>query len=435
MLKFRSSLFLFVLLTFVFCSAGFFENDNTISIEIHYENCVQRWDNADFLKGTTLFEHRGQMQRHGRTSGREQTLNLVKKLLNMGFSYEETMEYCFRGLKKRVDIFCQSVNCEPKDATINFTPNGNQNFLLSYEKNGLLVDRNKLYKKIIDALEKQGNVKIRVEPTVLKPKVFYSELVKWTNKKATFSTNYAQSNSNRKHNIKKALSCFNGMIVYPGQECSFNQTTKQRTEQNGYKQANVIVNEEYVEAFGGGVCQVSSTLYNALLLAGVKILESHPHSLKSSYVLAGFDAMVNYGSSDLRFKNTFDYPIYIKTWATDGDIYVTIFGKNENNMEIKRSNKIVREILPKADRVIVDTSGEYADKVFYTDESFVKTKSKNGQEVYSYLEYWQDGKMISKNLIRKQTYKAVEGVIVKGAHLREDNEKMQNWNFTENVDS
>lgn len=431
MLKLRSSLFLFTALACLLCSASFYENDETIIIELCYENCEQSFCSDDFLKNTTLFEHRAQMQKHGRDGGKEERLNLVNKLLKMGFSYEEAMEYCFRGLSKKVDIFCKSVNCEPKDATIKFTPGGTGDFLLTHEQNGLHVDKIKLYKKIIESLKNRNYVKISVEPTVLKPKVYYGELVKWTSKKATFGTNYAQSNKNRKHNIKKALSCFNGMVLSPGEECSFNKTTKQRTKENGYLEANVIVNEEYVESFGGGVCQVSTTLYNALLLSNVQILESHPHSLKSSYVLAGFDAMVNYGSSDLRFRNNFDYPIFIKTWATDSDIFVTIFGKNENNIKIKRSNAVIREIMPKKDKVIVDTLGEYAEKVYYTDETFLKTKSKVGQEVYSYLEYWDNGKMIDKKLIRKQTYKAVDGVVVKGAHLREK----KTGDFINNMDN
>lgn len=421
MIRFRFVGVVFLFFTmFSFCGSFFEIETGNITVELCYENVTVKWSEATQNSKIELFEYSAEAQRHNRGKGREQKLLLADKLLKMGFSCEETVKYCFRGLTQKVDDFCDRVNKQPIDATISFNPNLNSNFLLTHESFGRDVDKNELYKNMLQGLKTKKDIKICVNPTVLKPKVYYEDLIKLTSLKSSFSTNYAQSGENRKHNIKKALGCFNGLVLKPGDECSFNKATKQRTEANGYKQANVIVNEEYIEAFGGGVCQVSTTLYNALLLAGVHILESHPHSLKSGYVLEGFDAMVNYGSSDLRFKNTFDYPLFIKTWATDCNIYVNIYGRVTDNIKVRRVNKIVREIEPKHDKVLVDETGEYADKVYYTDQSFVKTRSKKGMEVYSYLEYWQNDKLIDKKLIRKQTYKPVSGVIIKGAHKREE---------------
>lgn len=413
-------------------SGSYFEKNidtNKVEIEIVYNNNKIFWSDDEILQKTKMFDFSGQAQKHFRLKDNVCRYELCNKLLKMGFSFDETMEYCFKGLTKKVDGLCKLIDKKPVDATLKFLPNSASCFLLTRESCGMQVDKAGLYKQIISELKTTNKIVIKLNPTVLKPNVYYSNLIKLTDLKSEFSTNFSKSSENRKHNIKKAISCFNGLILYPGQECSFNLTTKRRTKENGYRPANIIVNEEYVEGVGGGVCQVSTTLYNALLLCGAEILESHPHSLKSSYVMEGFDAMVNYGSSDLKFKNPYDYPLFFKTYCTDSDIYVKIYGKVENAYSIKRANKIVREIEPKKDKVIVDINGDYSDKVYYTDESFVKTQSKKGAEVYSYLETYDGQKLVNRKLIRKQTYKAVDGVVIKGAHKREETLEEKNTEF------
>ena len=136
-------------------------------------------------------------------------------------------------------------------------------------------------------------------------------------------------------------------------------------------------------------------------------------------MLAGFDAMVNYGSSDLRWKNNTNSPIFIKTYTTNSDVCVEIYGKKSTDYELKRVNKLVKTIKAPAEKVIIDTNGDYANKVYYEDESFYKQYGKDGSVYKSYLEYWQNGKMIDKKQIRTQTYKPVQAVKIVGYHKRE----------------
>ena len=137
----------------------------------------------------------------------------------------------------------------------------------------------------------------------IKPSGTIEDLKQKTILRSKFSTNYSKSTENRKSNVRTALGAFNGQIIMPEQEVSFNEITGARTKENGYKPANIILNGVYVQGSGGGVCQASTTLYNALLLSNIEILEVSKHSLPASYVPLALDAMVSEGISDLKFKN------------------------------------------------------------------------------------------------------------------------------------
>ena len=113
-------------------------------------------------------------------------------------------------------------------------------------------------------------------------------------------------------------------------EFSFNYTIGERTERRGYKKAKIIVGGEFVDGVGGGVCQVSTTLYNAVLLAGLKVVECHPHSLPVSYVEPSFDAMVNSGWADLKFINDTHNPVIIRARADGAKLTIQIFGEPMN---------------------------------------------------------------------------------------------------------
>ena len=148
--------------------------------------------------------------------------------------------------------------------------------------------------------------------------------------RSKFFTSYPSSTEERKSNIKLAAKSLDYAFVDVGGEFSFNQTVGARTEKRGYKTAKIIVGGEFVDGVGGGVCQVSTTLYNAVLLAGLKVTEFHAHSLPVSYVAPSFDAMVNSGSADLKFINNTHNPVYIRAFADDATLTIEIYGEPMN---------------------------------------------------------------------------------------------------------
>ncbi len=147
---------------------------------------------------------------------------------------------------------------------------------------------------------------------------------------STYTTDASSSSSARIHNIKLAISTINGTCVQPGETFSFNGVVGERTKAAGYRQAPAYSRMETVMEYGGGICQVSSTLYAAVQQAGLEIVERHSHSLSVSYIPKGMDATVDWGNKDFKFANNRSEPIYIGGYV-DGfnQVHIAIFGKLE----------------------------------------------------------------------------------------------------------
>ena len=141
----------------------------------------------------------------------------------------------------------------------------------------------------------------------------------------TFCTKINQSEEGRVQNIRQASQSVHGKVVNPGETFSFNEAVGPTIQRRGYKLATIYVNGEKDEGFGGGVCQVSSTLYNAAAHAGMKILERHDHSLPVNYVERGKEAATSYGVKDFRFQNPHPFPCLIESHVEGGEISVTIY--------------------------------------------------------------------------------------------------------------
>lgn len=146
---------------------------------------------------------------------------------------------------------------------------------------------------------------------------------------ATFSTKYAASNADRTTNLRIASNKINGYVLLPGDTFSYNATLGPRTASAGYKEAAVYENGEVVQGIGGGICQISTTLYNAILFANLEIVELYNHQFVPSYVSAGRDATVVYGIKDFKFKNSRKYPIKITCSVSNGTASFKIWGHKE----------------------------------------------------------------------------------------------------------
>ena len=206
------------------------------------------------------------------------------------------------------------------------------------------------------------------------------------------------------------------MIVEPATEISFNETTKVKPGEKDYDKANIILNGVYVLGTGGGICQASTTLYNALLVSGVDILEANKHSLPVSYVKLALDAMVSDGISDMRFRNSSDSNIYIETSCTDETCTVNIYGEPQPNGEtLKTRVEFIRTIPHNGDIIIQDTNGEYSNKITFKGEYYRLKKPQEGYEAIAYLERFDsDNNLISSKEIRHEIYQQQQGVIVEG---------------------
>lgn len=158
---------------------------------------------------------------------------------------------------------------------------------------------------------------------------------------STFSTKYAISNKNRTTNLILASNKINGTVIMPGETFSYNTVVGERTIEAGYKEAAIYVNGEVVDGLGGGICQITTTLYNAVLYANLEIVERKNHQFVPSYVGASRDATVVYGLTDFKFKNNRNYPIKITCSVSGGTAKFNIYGiKTNNDYEVIISNRI-----------------------------------------------------------------------------------------------
>ena len=387
---------------------------NDILINLTYKDKSWIWTGKDFEIDNQIIPYVENVYNYfnsGNLFQKKVKLNKVKGDLQFNIPYNQILV----GLDQKIALISQEIDKPSVDAQILFDPKQEQPFTFTDEQKGEIVDQDKLKQDIDIKLRNNLQISVEIPTSIVEPKILKQNLIQSIAKRSTFSTNYQKSSSDRKHNVQRALDAFNGMIVDPGQEVSFNNVTGPRTDKNGYKKANIILNGVYVEGIGGGVCQASTTLYNALILADLEILEVNKHTLPSSYVWLAFDAMVSEGYADLKFKNTTGSPIYIKTYSDNDNVYVDIYGKSFNQGEkLERRVEFLGAIAHPGDRIIKDTTGQYSNKVTYKGEYLRLKYPREGYKAQGYLDRYQNGVLIESVLIRDEVYEAQEGIIIEG---------------------
>ena len=229
---------------------------------------------------------------------------------------------------------------------------------------------------------------------------------------ATFTTRYDVSDVDRSTNLRIACEKINGKVVLVGDTFSYNKALGARTVAAGYKNGKIYAGGEVVDGIGGGICQISSTLYNSVLLANLEIVERRNHQFVTSYVGPGRDATVVYGLTDFKFKNTRKYPIRISASAQNGIATVSIYGiKEENEYTFKFSTKTIASI-PFTTKYIEDAT-------LSAGTEKVKQKGTNGLKTETYITKMQNGKAISTTLLSRDTYDAMQRIVLKGTKASE----------------
>ena len=224
---------------------------------------------------------------------------------------------------------------------------------------------------------------------------------------ATYSTSYATSNANRSTNIALAASKINGTVLMPGEEFSFNGTVGKRTAANGFKTATVYSNGQVTTDYGGGICQVSSTLYNSVLRANLEITNRTNHTFTVGYVPIGLDATVSWGSPDFKFKNSRNYPVKIVATTANKKLTISVYGLKE-------------DVEYEVELISYKTGTVPYSTVYTTDSSLGKGKTKvvqsgsNGATSVAYKILKLNGKEVSRTLLSKDTYSPHNQIIARG---------------------
>ena len=330
---------------------------------------------------------------------------------------KDIVNYIFIGFDLTLQDIKKKLEYSPIDSTITFNPKSSTLFTITKDSTGIIVDCDLLYQTIIENIKLTPCFSMEIPFITLTPKVTYDDNLSLTHKISSFSTNVSDSAGGRKNNVKLALEKINGLSVAPNESVSFNKLTGPHTADTGYKPATVILNGEYVEDIGGGICQASSTLYNALLLTGTKITKVAKHSIPVKYVPLALDAMVSEGVADLCFTNTLDAPLYIHTYSDKDSVTVDIYSKKlPNNLSYKTRSETINTIDFDKDEIIPDTKQEYTNHILYKGEYYRKRYPRCGYEAIAYLETYQNNVKISEEKIRHEIYKPQNGIVIEGTH-------------------
>ena len=349
------------------------------------------------------------------------------KIKKEGLYANVPFEDIYGGLDDKLNSIISSIELPYAKQTILFNPDSKNMFSASETAQQTIVNKAELKNKINKAISGEIDSIIEIPLTNIAPENDLSDFINSISLRGSFKTDFSKSTQDRKSNISLALSKFNGMIVEPNEEISFNKTTGARSEANGYKSAKIIVGGKYVAGMGGGVCQASTTLYNALLAADVEILQVCHHTLPASYVPLSFDAMVSEGYADLVFKNTLDTPIFIKAYTTDKDVVVEIYGEPlEEGLVIQTKAELVKILPHGGDDIITDTKGEYEDKVLYRGEYYRLKYPQEGYESKGYVQYIKDGELVEEKQIRHDKYLPQNGIIIEGDAVMEEGMSLPN---------
>lgn len=245
---------------------------------------------------------------------------------------------------------------------------------------------------------------------VVKPETTVADFAQedfFPNLLAKFTTRYDESAENRATNIKLSSEKINGTILMPDEEFSYNKIVGERTIKAGYKEASVYMGGKVVPGIGGGICQVSSTLYNAVLLANLEITQRRNHYFITAYVSPSRDATVAYGSIDFKFKNTRTYPVKIQCVSKNGICQVFVYGMEEDvEYEVEIQDKVT-EVIPYTTKTI--KTNELAK-----GEKQTVQKGVDGYKSEAYRILKLNGKVVSKTLLSKDSYNPLQEVIKEG---------------------
>lgn len=325
-----------------------------------------------------------------------------KKYINISVDCDE--EKVISELEK----ISKEVNVDMENAKLNVVGN---NIEVTKEKAGLEVDikntLTNLKKSLQEGIFEESLVVTKIEPEVKK-----EDLQDVNTLIGSYKTVLSDVSTGRVENIKIATERTSGVLLMPGEEFSYNKHTGLRTVKNGYKNATVIVSGEAVQGVGGGVCQVSTTLYNAVLYAGLDILKVSNHSIPSSYVDKGRDAVVSDSGLDFVFKNNYNQPIYIKNYYNNGVITCQIYGNNKDKQNIEISTSI--------DKVTKAPIKKENDPTLDKGQEKILELGRDSYTVSTYRIYYdENGKKVKTEKISISFYPSKQQVVAIGTKKEE----------------
>lgn len=321
-------------------------------------------------------------------------LALYETLLRR-YEAKDALNYLATGLGDYLSAKCERKRIDPLDATLQWTKDLNAPFIYYEEKAGRAVDLADAGRDVARAMDKKdAGARVCLHTREISPAVTVRDLRAITAEIGRFSTDFTTSGENRRHNLTLAATAISGCVIAPGETFSFNGTVGDRTAERGFREANIVVNGEFVKGVGGGVCQVSTTLYNAALLAGLKIVSAAAHSRPVSYVPCSRDCTVS-SAIDFRFENDTASPVYLAAQIKNSTLTFVLYGERKAGRR-RLESEVVEELPFRA---------FYEDGGIVTDgtEATLLSEGRTGLRSRLYLIFEENSK-VTRTLIRENLY-------------------------------
>lgn len=316
----------------------------------------------------------------GRNEG---IISNIKTIGNLRLGKKIILDYRITYDEKKLNKYLMELNKKiykkPKNATIRIN---NGQIIITKEKNGYKLNKDKLKNTLVEKIVNMDCSEEIIPIITIKPVYLYEDLSKIDTVIGRFETYFNSQNYNRSTNIKLAASATTNILLNQGEVFSFNSNIQNSNISKYLKEAPVIINGKSEKGRGGGMCQVSSTIYNAALYSGMSIISVRNHSIPSPYIEKGRDATVSGGIIDLKFKNNYKTPVYIYNQVMGNKIVCTIYGNKRDKQDIE----IITEITDEINNRIIRKNSEKYDLGVKT----IEQEGRKGYKVKTYRVYKND---------------------------------------------
>lgn len=342
--------------------------------------------------------------------GKKESVFKKHKLINNGTGLRLELKFDYEDdhISEVIAAIEKDINQEPVNSKLEMVSSGKFNVIS--DKKGYKLQSEQLRSSIINNINDKIDADITINAPVetISAKITAEDLSKVDTLISSYSTSFTTSAAGRITNIELATKAINGILLMPGDTFSFNEVVGERTKARGYQEAGVIINNRIESGLGGGICQVSSTLYNAIIKANLNSKERYHHSLPSSYVDLGRDATVDWGNLDYKFTNTLDYPIFIEGYTKNKVLYFNIYS---NKSLTNRRYEIVNHVY----ETVKSTTKTVNDSTMPVGTKKIVQQAQTGYKVKVYRNtYDENNKLIKQELISNDYYKPVEGIVKVG---------------------
>lgn len=375
------------------------------SLTLSYDGKTYQFDLSTLVATSNLDVVLNDAGKLAQSNDMQTALSQAEDVEKNGKNYTLTTQYDFNTVTEYVKGLAAELNQSVKNASIGTVDTVNHTVTMSDAVPGVTVKETELVSAITNAILTNNHASIAIPAETVEPEVKGEHLQMI---EITAETSFKGSTSNRIFNIKKGADLINGKVLAPDEVFSTNDTLGVRTYSNGWKEANAYVSGTTDLQAGGGVCQLSSTLYNAVVKADLEVVYRRNHSMPVSYISKGLDATINSVGNiiDFKFKNNTGSDLVIFAWTSGKSVYFKIircaFNTTEYD-EIRLSAEKVSTVYPDGEMVVT------LDPTLAPGTEVIDVPTSNGSVYQSYKHYYKNGQKVRTEKLAQSTYRAFAG--------------------------